>query len=156
MPTDEIESLMLNYIYPNSIYDCIIKYKGQFIRRLKYYTELNKTYFEKANMFEGFKVIQMITHNDSKNYRLYGDSTTRTFFLVEDDISKEQSIWVSENGSRITLLVNRIKEKWRILRVLNAPSEMLPIYSETTRVMTIYNVPNSKQCVYPSQLALLK
>jgi hypothetical protein len=89
MPSDEIESLMLNYMFPNSIYDCIIKYKGQFIGRLKYYTELNKTYFEKAHMFEGFKVIQMITHNDLKNYRLYGDSTTRTFFLVEDDVTKE-------------------------------------------------------------------
>lgn len=156
MPTDEIESLMLNYIFPNSIYDCIIKYKGQFIRRLKYYTELNRTYFEKAHMFEGFKVIQMITHNDSKNYRLHGDSTTRTFFLVEDDQTKEQQIWISENGSRIIKLINRIKDKWRILTITNAPSEMLPIYSETTQTLTIYDIHNSKTCLYPHELQNFK
>jgi len=37
MPDDEIESLLLNYIFSNSIYDCIIIYKGKFIHRLKYY-----------------------------------------------------------------------------------------------------------------------
>lgn len=51
MPNDEIISLTLNYIFPNSIYDCIVQYKGTFLRRLKYYNETNKTYFEKNRIF---------------------------------------------------------------------------------------------------------
>ena len=42
MPADEIDSLLLNYVFSNSIYDCIIKYRGKFIRRLKYYNDLDK------------------------------------------------------------------------------------------------------------------
>ena len=60
MPGDEIESLLLNHIFSNSIYDCIVKYKGLFIRRLKYYNEINKTYFEKGKIFENKKVVQIL------------------------------------------------------------------------------------------------
>lgn len=57
MPDDEIESLLLNFIFTNNIYDCIIKYRGKFIRRLKYYNKLDKTYFEKGKIFENQNVL---------------------------------------------------------------------------------------------------
>lgn len=48
---------MLNYIISNSIYDCVIKYKGKFIKRLKYYNDLDKQYFEKGEIFKNQKVL---------------------------------------------------------------------------------------------------
>mmetsp|Transcript_9022 Transcript_9022/g.8428 ORF Transcript_9022/g.8428 Transcript_9022/m.8428 type:complete len:143 (-) Transcript_9022:893-1321(-) len=48
MPANEIEELLLNYIFRGTIYDCIIMYRGKFIRRLKYYNETNKTYLDKG------------------------------------------------------------------------------------------------------------
>ena len=89
MPADEIKSLLLNHIFSNSIYDCIVRYKGLFIRRLKYYNELNKTYFEKGRMFQNQKVIQIFKNSDTDNYRMYGDGTDRTFFLIEDTVLGE-------------------------------------------------------------------
>jgi hypothetical protein len=59
MPDDEIQSLLLNYIFSNSIYDCIIMYRGKYIKRLKYYNELDKTYFEKGKIFENQNVLQL-------------------------------------------------------------------------------------------------
>ena len=59
MPDDEIESLLLNFIFSNSIYDCIIIYRGKFIHRLKYYNQLDKTYFEKGKVFVNQNVLQV-------------------------------------------------------------------------------------------------
>ncbi len=84
MPADEIEQLMLNYVYPNNIYDCIIKYRGKFIRRLKYYNNIDRQFFERVSIFEKQKVLQIQRNVDIKNYRQYGDQTIRTLFLVED------------------------------------------------------------------------
>jgi hypothetical protein len=156
MPNDEIDSLMLNHIFSNSIYDCIIKYKGLFIRRLKYYNELNKTYFEKGMMFEGLKVIQILKNSDSENYRRYGDKTERTFFLIEDKAMGEQQIWISENGSRITKLIERIKDKWSILEIPNAPSDILPIYSIQSRTLIFYSIQNMNKLFRPEELTKYK
>ncbi len=95
MPDDEIQSLLLNYIFSNSIYDCIIMYRGKYIKRLKYYNELDKTYFEKGKIFENQNVLQLQRNVDARNYRQYGDSTIRTLFMIEDKIMQNQQIWVS-------------------------------------------------------------
>jgi hypothetical protein len=47
VPPEEIESLLLNYVFSSSIYDCIVMYRGNFMKRLKYYNDIDKTYFEK-------------------------------------------------------------------------------------------------------------
>lgn len=52
VPEIEIDKLLLNYTFSSNIYDCIIMYRGQFIRRLKYYDDFDKTYFEKGKVFE--------------------------------------------------------------------------------------------------------
>jgi hypothetical protein len=62
---------------------------------------------------------------------------------------------VSENGSRITKLVDQIpkSEEWILVDIPNARSDMLLIYQKQSRKLIIYNIPNSKQCLYPNQLA---
>ena len=154
MPDDEIDQLLLNYIFSNTIYDCIIKYRGKFIRRLKYYNALDKTYFEKGRIFEGQTVLQIQRNVDARNYRQFGDSTIRTLFMIEDKRMNNQQIWVSENGSRITKLVDQIpkNEGWILVDIPNARSDMLLIYQKSTEKLFIYNIPNSKQCLYPRQL----
>jgi hypothetical protein len=54
---DEIEKLVLSFIYQNSIYDLFIQYKGSYLRRLKYFNEVNKPYFEKNKLFQHEKVV---------------------------------------------------------------------------------------------------
>lgn len=81
-------------------------YKGKFIRRLKYYNQLDRTFFEKTKLFEKQDVLQIQRNVDTRNYRQYGDSTIRTLFMIEDRASGNCQIWVSENGNRITKLVD--------------------------------------------------
>ena len=74
--------------------------------------------------------------------------------MIEDKIMQNQQIWVSENGSRITKLVDQIPLdfEWQLVDIPNARSDMLIIHSKKQRSITIYNIPNSKQCLYPKQL----
>ena len=65
---------MVNNIYQNSIYDCLVLYKGKYLRRLKYFNEVQKTCFEKAIIFKGDKVKQIVKNYDYNTYRQYGDS----------------------------------------------------------------------------------
>ena len=127
---DEIKSLTLNHIFPYNTYDCLVEFKGSYIRRLKYYSETGRTYFEKKVIFKEEKVIQIIKNEDTRNYRKYGDRQTRTLFFIQttgDD--KEYQVWVSQNGSPITKFISKIKEEWRFLEIANAPSDLLTIYN---------------------------
>lgn len=100
-------------------------------------------------------MLQIQRNVDARNYRQFGDSTIRTLFMVEDNKFNNQQIWVSENGSRITKLVDQIpkSEEWILVDIPNARSDMLLIYQKASRKLIIYNIPNSKQCLYPHQLA---
>lgn len=82
MPEDEITSLFLNHIFKNSIYDCLVQYKNTNLKRLKYFNECQKTCFEKAVIFKGMKVRQIVKNYDIKVYRIYGDIIERTYFMV--------------------------------------------------------------------------
>ena len=66
--------------------------------------------------------------------------------MIEDKKMNNQQIWVSENGSRITKLVDLIPkaEEWILVDIPNARSDMLLIYQKTSRKLIIYNIPNSK------------
>ncbi len=119
---------MVNNIYQNSIYDCLVLYKGKYLRRLKYFNEVQKTCFEKAIIFKGDKVKQIVKNYDYNTYRQYGDSQARTYFLVQVLKTKKHDIWVSENGSKMTKLIRNIDQPWVILNLSNAPSDLLAIY----------------------------
>ena len=73
-PENEVQSLWVNNIFKNSIYDCLILYKGKYLRRLKYYNDTQKTCFEKAIIFKGDKVKQVVKNFDYMAYKHYGDS----------------------------------------------------------------------------------
>lgn len=128
MPDDEIQTIMLNHIFPSMVYDCFVQYKGSQLRRLKYYNEINKTCFEKRLLFNDNIVHQIVKNNDMKSYRTSGFSVNRTFFLVQDLELNEFQIWVCENGMKITKLVKGIEEKLLILNIQTAPSDILAIY----------------------------
>ena len=51
-------------------------------------------------------------NSDARNFRKYGDASSRTYFLVQDNINSEedQSVWVSVNGSKISKIVDNIKD----------------------------------------------
>jgi hypothetical protein len=74
MPEEEIKSLTLNYIFPNSIYDCFVEYEGSYLRRLKHFNEINKTCLEKRTIFKDDDVKNIVKNFDMKIFKKYGDS----------------------------------------------------------------------------------
>ena len=69
MPDEEINSLILNHVFKNSIYDFLVQYNNTALRRLKYFNDCHKTCFEKAIIFKGHKVRQIVQNSDMITYR---------------------------------------------------------------------------------------
>ena len=92
-------------------------YKGKYLRRLKYFNEVQKTCFEKAIIFKGDRVKQIVKNFDMMLYKKCGDSQARTYFMVQSSATKKHDIWVSENGSRMTKLVRNIDQQWVVLQL---------------------------------------
>jgi hypothetical protein len=105
-------------------------------------------------VFDNKSVLQIVKTQDTRNYRQLGDSTIRTLFFVQDNEKDIQQIWVSENGSRITKLIDRIDISHgnRLITIPNARSDMLIVYSESTQHLNIYSIPNAKKCFFPHEL----
>lgn len=76
----------------------------------------------------------------------------RCFFMIKSKQEDNYQIWVSENGSRITKLVSGINEKWVILNLMNAPSELLAIYEPNLRRVSIYALEKVRLCLGPEEL----
>lgn len=152
---DEIKSLTLNHIFPYNTYDVFVEFKGSYIRRLKYYSETGKTYFEKKVIFREERVVQILKNEDTRNFRKFGDRQTRTIFLVQtsrEGEDREYQIWVSQNGSRITKMVSKIKEEWRFLEIANSPSDLLTVYDSKKNTLICYMIQNCHQLLYPDEM----
>jgi len=150
---DEVVSLTLNHIFLYNTYDVLVLFKQSYIRRLKYYSECGKMFFEKKIIFENDKVCQIFKNEDTRNYRKYGDRNTRTLFFIQtQDEEKEYQLHVSHNGSRLTKFISRIKEEWRFLEIANSTSGMLAIYNQKIGELKIYDIENHKQLLYPHEL----
>lgn len=115
-------------------------YKGKHLKRLKYFNEAQKTCFEKALIFKGYKVKQIVKNYDMKLYKEHGDSQSRTYFLVMNHKTRKQEIWVSENGSRMAKLIRNIEQQWIILKLQNSPIDLLAIYDLNLRRLSIYSI----------------
>jgi len=143
---------VLNNIFKNSIYDCLVLYKGKYLRRLKYFNEVQKTCFEKAVIFKGDRVRQIFKNYDMILYREQGDSQARTYFFVQNSKTRKNEIWVSENGSKLTKLIRNIEQPWVILNLQNAPSDLLAIYEPNLKRLSFYSIEFARQCLDPSEL----
>lgn len=71
----------------------------------------------------------------------------RTFFLVDDLSTLLSSIWVSENGGKITKFISDIPDKWELLNITNAPNNVLAIFQPERKKLLIYNFQNVKVCL---------
>jgi len=130
-----------------------VEFKGSYIRRLKYFSESGKMFFEKKIIFLDERVCQIFKNEDTRNYRKYGDRNNRTFFLIQTTgEDKEYQVFVSHNGSPITKFISKIKDEWKFLEIANAPAGMLALYNHKVGDLRIYEIENHKQLLYPHEL----
>jgi hypothetical protein len=134
-------------------YDVLVEFKGSYIRRLKYYSECQKIFFEKKVIFKDERVVQIMKNEDTRNYRKYGDRNTRTIFLIQTiGDQREYQVWVSDNGSPITKFISKITEEWRFLEIANSPLGLFVLYNAKLGKLTCYEIDNCNQLLYPSEL----
>ena len=63
---------------------------------------------------------------------------------------------MSENGSRITKLIDSIKGRWRIMDIPNASIDLVPIFSVEEKTFTIYSIGNMKKLYREKELEKFK